>query len=66
MQQSNATRMAVQEVEQTQGKCYRQALWCGTHFSSWPSGQEPGCNDFTASVQAVETVLVASAKRGRR
>ena len=61
-----STLMAVQQVEETTGKCHRQALWCGTHFSAWPHGQTPGCNDFTASVQAAETVLVASAKRGGR
>ena len=66
MQQSNSHLMAIQEAEMTTGRCHRQALWCGTHFSSWPSKQEPGCNDFTATVQAVEALLLASAKRGPR
>jgi len=53
-------QMAVSEVEQREGKCYRQALWCGTHFSSWPHDQKPGCNDFTAAVQRVEDALLWS------
>lgn len=63
MQQPNKARswqMAVQEVESRSGRCHRQALWCGTHFSAWPSGQRPGCNDFTADVQRVEASLLAS------
>ena len=57
----NSYRMAVQEVEERSGRCYRQALWCGTHFSAWPSHQQPGCNDFTADVERVEASLVAAA-----
>jgi len=66
MHQSNSLRIAIQEAEMTTGRCHRQALWCGTHFSSWPSKQEPGCNDFTATVEATEALLLASAKRGGR
>jgi hypothetical protein len=58
-------RKALQMVAETTGACRRQALWCATHSSSWPSGQD-GCNDFMANVMKAEDTLTASIQRHGR
>jgi hypothetical protein len=56
-------RQARQMVDESIGRCHRQALWCGEHNSVWPHGQQGGCNDYLTAVEAA-TALITTFARG--